>query len=337
MPDHLIRAAGAVTYRPGRDRGSEPEVLLVHRTKYDDWSLPKGKQEPGEQLPVTAVREVREESGARIVLGRRLVPTRYLTDKGPKQVDYWAARVRRTDDGAVPNHEVDQVAWMQASRAAERISYARDVAVLEDFRTEPAATVPLILLRHATALPRTDFRGDDAERPLEETGRADAKTLAVLLSCFAPAAHVVSSPAVRCADTVRPYAELTGATVRPEPALGVSRTDPSGSRDLITRIVAAGEPAVCCAHRENLHALLAVVAGTLDGRDVPAADAGGSEPLPTSGFWALQMVGQRAAAIDRYDLSGILAATRPGAFARRARRTRSTIQAASRTASAISA
>jgi 8-oxo-(d)GTP phosphatase len=305
MPDQLIRAAGAVVWKPGRDSGGEPEVLLVHRMKYDDWSLPKGKQEPGEQLPVTAVREVREESGARIVLGRRLMPTRYLTARGPKQVDYWAARVRRTDDGAVPNHEVDQVAWMPVSRAAERISYAHDVAVLEDFSAEPAATVPLILLRHATALPRTDFRGDDAERPLDETGRADAKTLAVLLSCFAPVARVVSSPAVRCTDTVRPYAELTGATVRPEPALGISRTDPSVSPDLITRIVAAGEPAVCCAHRENLHTLLAAAAGTLDGRDVPGSDAEGPEPLPTSGFWALQMVGRRAAAIDRYDLSEV--------------------------------
>jgi 8-oxo-(d)GTP phosphatase len=303
MPDQMIRAAGAVTWRPGRDGRGEPEVLLVHRTKYDDWSLPKGKQEPGEQLPVTAVREVREESGARIVLGRRLVPTRYLAGRRPKQVDYWAARMTGTDDGAVPNHEVDQVAWMPTSRAAERISYARDIAVLEDFGAGPAAAVPLILLRHATAVPRTDFRGDDAERPLDETGRADAKTLAVLLSCFAPAAHVVSSPAVRCTDTVRPYAELTGTTVRPEPALGISGTDPSGSHDLITRIVAAGEPAVCCAHRENLRALLAAAAGTLGGRDVPASDVEVPEPLPTSGFWVLQMAGRRAAAIDRYDLS----------------------------------
>jgi 8-oxo-(d)GTP phosphatase len=334
MPDHLIRAAGAVTWRPGRDGRGEPEVLLVHRTKYDDWSLPKGKQEPGEQLPVTAVREVAEESGARIVLGRRLVPARYLTGGRPKQVDYWAARVTGTDDSAVPNHEVDRVAWVPASRAVERASYARDIAVIDDFRTEPAATVPLILLRHAKAVPRTDWDGDDAERPLDETGHADAKTLAVLLSCFAPAAHVVTSPAVRCADTVRPYAELTGATVRPEPALEVSRTDASGARDLIARAVAAGEPAVLCAHRENLSALLAAATAALDGVGVSVAGAAGHEPLPTSGFWALQMTDGRLATVDRYDLSGALAATGSRAFARRTRRA---IQAASRTASAISA
>src|SRR5579859_8113829 len=102
----LIRAAGAVAWRPGPDGD---EVLLVHRAKYDDWSLPKGKQEPDEPLPVTAVREVLEESGASVTLGRHLAPARYKVNGHPKQVDYWAAAVTGLDPGAVPNGEVDQV------------------------------------------------------------------------------------------------------------------------------------------------------------------------------------------------------------------------------------
>ncbi|MGH2929815.1 MAG: NUDIX hydrolase, partial [Solirubrobacteraceae bacterium] len=93
MPDNkpgsgLIKAAGGVAWRPGA--GGVPEVLLVHPKKYDDWSLPKGKVEPGEPLPVAAVREVLEEGGARLALGRRLVSVRYHVGGRPKRVHYWA-------------------------------------------------------------------------------------------------------------------------------------------------------------------------------------------------------------------------------------------------------
>src|ERR1700733_2332470 len=127
----LILAAGAVAWRPGRD-GGEPEVLLVHRKKYDDWSLPKGKTEPGETLPVTAVREVLEEGGAQLALGRRLGSVRYNVGGRPKRVHYWAARVLSVDSRAVPNSEVDEVAWLPAERAVEKGSYAHDHGVLAD-------------------------------------------------------------------------------------------------------------------------------------------------------------------------------------------------------------
>src|SRR5215472_19203727 len=126
MPDNkppesrLIRAAGAVAWRPGPD-SEEPRVLLVHRKKYDDWSLPKGKTEPGELLPVTAVREVLEEGGARLALGRRLSSVRYQVSGRPKRVHYWAARVLSVDPRAVPNSEVDEVAWVPASSASGQV------------------------------------------------------------------------------------------------------------------------------------------------------------------------------------------------------------------------
>ncbi|MDR1214767.1 MAG: NUDIX hydrolase [Propionibacteriaceae bacterium] len=123
-----IQAAGAVVWRRV---GPEPEVALVHRPRYDDWSLPKGKAKAGESLPQTALREVAEETGLRIRLGPPLRPIRYLTEDGPKQVAYWLghlleARGRRPDD------EVDQVVWLPLEQAQTRLTYADERLVLAE-------------------------------------------------------------------------------------------------------------------------------------------------------------------------------------------------------------
>jgi 8-oxo-(d)GTP phosphatase len=286
----LILAAGAVAWRPGQD-GGEPDVLLVHRKKYDDWSLPKGKTEAGEPLPLTAVREVFEESGARLILGRRLTSVRYQVGGRPKRVHWWAARVSGVDEAAVPNSEVDEVAWHARPDAGERASYEHDVRVLDDFASQPAGTVPLILLRHATAVSRSKWKGDDGERPLDDSGRAQAKLLAPLLAAFAPRARVISSAAARCVDSVRPYAELTGAQVRVERALQIrsSGTDPAASAALIAEAIGAGEPAVVCAHRENVSLLQAAAIGALGPPDESPLPRDWGGELPTAGFWVLHM------------------------------------------------
>src|ERR1700677_694414 len=133
----LIRAAGAVLWRPG------PEILLVHRSRYDDWSLPKGKQERGEHILATAVREVQEETSVRPVLGPRLRTVSYQVRGEPKQVDYWQARAGE----AAADNEIDAVEWLPLDKALGQLSYARDEAVVGDL--VPVETVPLILLRHA--------------------------------------------------------------------------------------------------------------------------------------------------------------------------------------------
>jgi 8-oxo-dGTP pyrophosphatase MutT (NUDIX family)/phosphohistidine phosphatase SixA len=295
-----IMAAGAVAWRPGDD--GQPRILLVHRPKYGDWSLPKGKAEPGEPAPLTAVREVLEESGARLALGRRLAPARYQAGGRPKTVRYWSARVTGTDPGAVPNGEVDQIAWLALERARERVSYPRDAAVLADFAAAPAATEPVILLRHAQALPRAAWRGQDAGRPLDEQGRAEAAGLAALLACFAPRAQVLSSAAVRCLDTVGPYALLTGAPVRPSPALlPSSRTSPAVPLAQLIAAPGAAGPAVICAHRENLPALMAAAAAALGAPALPAACA---DPLPPGGFVVLHAAAGALVAADRYHPPG---------------------------------
>jgi len=318
----LIKAAGGVAWRPGPD--NEPEILLVHRKKYDDWSLPKGKTEPGEPLPVTAVREVLEEGGARLALGRRLVSVRYNVGGRPKRVHYWAARVLSVDERAVPNAEVDEVAWVTAARAVEKVSYVHDHGVLADFAARPVATVPVILLRHAKAAAKGGWKRSDAVRPLDDAGRSDAKTLTDLLACFAAQPRVISSPAVRCVDTVRPFAELAGAKVQEEPALYLSGQDAKrGAADaadpavtaLIREVIASGEPTVICAHRENLPVLQEAALAALAGHpaaEIPAAGLPGGpadpagdpvlpggpvaeiprewdDDLPTGGFWVLNV------------------------------------------------
>ena len=303
----LIKAAGGVAWRPGPD--GELEILLVHRKKYDDWSLPKGKAEPGEPLPVTAVREVLEEGGARLALGRRLTSVRYNVGGRPKRVHYWAARVLSVDEHAVPNAEVDEIAWVPAASAVGKVSYAHDHGILADFAARPAQTIPLILLRHAKAVPKSGWTRPDSARPLDDSGRSEAKALADLLACFSARPRLISSTAVRCTDTLRPLSRLTGEPVRAEPSLYVhNESSPTSSADsgtdiiaLVREVIASGEPTVICAHRENLPVLQEAALAALAGHDAdePGASAPGhsvaelpsewDESLPTSGFWVLNV------------------------------------------------
>jgi phosphohistidine phosphatase SixA/8-oxo-dGTP pyrophosphatase MutT (NUDIX family) len=297
----LILAAGALVWRPA---AGGTEVLLVHRPRYDDWSWPKGKREPGEHLLITAVREVFEESSVRPVLGPRLPTTEYLAAGRPKRVDYWSAV--GPDSSAEASHEIDAVSWVPLAQAAGQLSYAHDATVLAALRPRP--TVPLILLRHASAGQRTAHPDDDARRPLDAEGAIDARLLAGLLACFAPRARVLSSPALRCLETVQPYAAGFGGSVEAEPALAVPRrpSDSSVGRTsvgdslatLVRDLVAADRAAVVCLHRENLPQALAATCAALG---APTALPGDPE-LPKGGFWVVHAASGSLAALERYDL-----------------------------------
>ncbi len=296
-----ILAAGALVWRPA---AGGAEVMLVHRPRYDDWSLPKGKREPGEHRLLTAVREVFEETSVRPVLGPGLPAVEYLAAGRPKRVDYWSAVAPATQ--AAASHEIDAVSWVPLDQAAGRLSYACDAAVLAALR--PRATVPLILLRHASAGQRVAPPADDDLRPLDASGTADALLLADLLACFAPSARVLSSPALRCIETVRPFAAGFGGSVEAEAALAVpprfaecpvTRTSGGDALGpLFCDLAAAGRPAVVCLHRENLPQALASACAALGAS--PAVP--GDPVLPKGGFWVVHAASGDLAALERYDL-----------------------------------
>ena len=127
----VVRAAGGMIVRDG-ERG--PEVLIVHRPRYDDWSLPKGKRDPGETDEQCAVREAEEETGLRCTLGRELLPTRYLDRHGrPKVVRYWLMSVVGSRP-FVPSDEVDLVEWQPADEVVARLSYDHDAELVANVR-----------------------------------------------------------------------------------------------------------------------------------------------------------------------------------------------------------
>lgn len=136
MSDNHVRAAGGVVWRRS---GEGPfEVLVVHRPRYDDWSLPKGKADPGESDADTALREVEEETGFTCRLGQELPPTLYRDNKGrPKTVRYWAMEPVSGDDRFTPNAEIDEIRWLPAPEAVKLLSYDHDRPVVQAF--EPPA------------------------------------------------------------------------------------------------------------------------------------------------------------------------------------------------------
>jgi 8-oxo-dGTP pyrophosphatase MutT (NUDIX family)/phosphohistidine phosphatase SixA len=307
----LILAAGAVAWRRVTDGASAQtgasgvEILLVHRPKYDDWSLPKGKREPGEHILRTAVREVFEETGVRSPLGPRLPSVEYDSGAFRKRIDYWSMfSPAEADAGFTASCEVDAVSWLPLAQARQRLTYPRDAAVIAGLRAR--ATVPLILLRHASAGRKDNWPADDESRPLDAKGEADALALAGLLPCFAPSARVLSSPALRCTESVRPYAEAFGGTVDAEAALalsGRSGNSFSGTNggdalaDLVRGLVAAGAPAVLCLHRENLPKALTAACAALG---FPAPAELPDPPLPKGGFWVVHMADGELAGLERY-------------------------------------
>jgi 8-oxo-(d)GTP phosphatase len=228
----------------------------------------------------------------------------YLSDGVPKRVDYWVATAEGPPAEFLPNAEIDGVAWAASHGAAEdgvEPTYDRDVTAVAAALAGPAATTPLIFVRHAEAGHKSQWPGDDLSRPLDRQGELDAWSLAPLLRCFG-VSRVVSAPAERCLATVRPYAAATGVAVEVEPAFDVTSADagrsPADAKKAVTALAATAEPAIICAHRENLPVLLAAAYAEL-GAGPPA---GGS--LRKGEFLVLHRAEGRLIAAERYHPDG---------------------------------
>ncbi|WP_184929383.1 NUDIX hydrolase [Saccharothrix ecbatanensis] len=233
-----MRAAGAVLWRDG-------SVAVVHRPRYDDWSLPKGKVDAGETVPAAAVREVLEETGFHAVLGRYLCQVSYRAFGRPKVVEYFSAQA--ASGAFVPSEEVDELRWVPFAEAGSVVTRDEDRAVLEAFLAEPADLATVLLVRHAKAGKRDSWEGDDDLRPLSSAGWRQADGLRSMLPLWGPA-RVHSAPRVRCVETVQGVAEGLGAGVLLEPRLSEEGYWPDREAGLVRLLEiadGAGTPVVC--------------------------------------------------------------------------------------------
>ncbi|MEO3872486.1 NUDIX hydrolase [Nonomuraea sp. B12E4] len=271
----LLRAAGAVVWR-GEE--TSPEVAVIHRPNYDDWTFPKGKLKSGEHVIAAALREVHEETGLTVVLGRALPPIHYISAGRLKRVDYWTGRVH-SGDGFTPNEEVDELRWLPVEEARRLLSYEWDVGLLRALGAAPLVTVPLVLVRHASAGSRSEWPGEDAARPLDTDGCSQAAALATALPAYRPEV-LLSSPGARCVQTLEPY----GGEIRIEPLLSEEGQDPRKTPALVRDVTV---PAAVCSHRKVLPGLIR----TLSGKDVH---------LRKGAFALLHRTGEQVVSVERY-------------------------------------
>ncbi|MEN9970040.1 MAG: hypothetical protein RLZZ229_248 [Actinomycetota bacterium] len=261
-----VYAAGALLWR---EVDGELSVALIHRARYDDWSWPKGKQDPGETLPETAVREIAEETGLKIKLGVPLHVAKYTVGKGePKEVHYWAARVSDKALAASkfqPSEEVESVEWRSPAAARKLLTYIFDQQVLDQLVDLHAKgllrTKPVVVLRHAKAMPRTDWKGgkglDDGHRPLLPEGQTQAELLIPLLAAFG-LKRLITSPWVRCLTTLEPFAKARKLKLIERHQLSEfgNAKGPKRTENVVADAIENGSPTVICSHRPALPTIL---------------------------------------------------------------------------------
>nr|WP_245803054.1 NUDIX hydrolase [Corynebacterium phocae] len=245
--DKTTLAAGAVLWRGDRNN---PEIAVIHRPHYDDWSLAKGKVDPGESLPATAVREIAEETGYSVRLGKLVGKVTYPVQGRTKVVYYWVAEVIGGE--FKKNKEVDEIRWLSPAKARKLLSYKVDADVLSkaEKRLQMTPATRILYVRHARAHQRRNWEGDDNLRPLDKKGRRQAEMLVPLLEAYQPSA-IYSAEPVRCQQTAAPLAaelklpvivdELLGdAGIAKSPKKARAAFDKLASREGTTVIVSQG-------------------------------------------------------------------------------------------------
>lgn len=285
----VISAAGTILIR-------NHEVLLVHRPRYDDWSFPKGKVDGAELLPLTAIRECDEETGFLAVLGPNLGVDRYDIPEGQKEVHYWRGNVRE-DLGFAPDEEVDKVAWIPIAQVADHLTYLQDLEFLHRAIALPP-TSPLIILRHAKAVKRSDFTGkDDSDRPLSGRGRRQSKIITEALEGYG-IEQIISSPMLRCQETVKKFVKQLSTTSTLVDAISEwgYEQNPEDLDPAIKLVMNDPTPTVLCSHRPVLDAIL----------DTVARLGGISKTERKEGIWATKLSPGSFVVVHRaFDLDGV--------------------------------
>ncbi|CAD6003794.1 DNA mismatch repair protein MutT [Agreia sp. COWG] len=288
-----VFAAGAVCWRV---IDGQVRILLIHRTRHKDISLPKGKVDPGEVLPQTAVREIEEETGLRVSLGVPLGMTNYvMPNHREKVVHYWAAEV--TEEAVlastfVPNGEVAALEWMSVEEALASITYKRDAEILKRFRELVTAgltsTFAIIALRHAKAIPAFDFDGRDSLRPLTQRGLLEARSVVQGLLAFGPTL-LRTSTALRCQQTIAPTAEALGLVAKKTDALSQDAFEEGTSdiRTLVGKRVRKRVTSILCSHGPVLPQIMREVALATGSANLSSISRAGD--LPVAGYTVIHL------------------------------------------------
>ena len=271
-----VVAAGAVCWRIVDGKA---KVLVVFRPSHQDVSLPKGKVDPGETLPETAVREIREETGLAVTLGAPLGVVEYVMPNGrDKVVHYWSAEV---DDHMLelakftPNDEIASLEWLSLGKARKKLSYSHDLDVIDRFakrlKAGTARTFAIIAVRHGKAVPPSTWDGPDSTRPLMHAGTDQAAGIARGIAAYAPE-RIVSSTAARCLATVAPLSELTGIPVKATAEISQDAFEygQSAVPEVVQRRLKKKQTAVLCSHGPVLPHIISELA-SLTGSAVDAS------------------------------------------------------------------
>lgn len=255
----MIRAAGALLWRENSEL--KIEIALIHRPRYGDWSLPKGKIEEGESSLRCAFREVIEETGITPQFGRELGSVEYKEPAGLKRVKYWAAKA--LTDEFLPNEEVDEIKWLDPDDALARATHDSDRTIIENFLSQEPRTDTLIIVRHTKALERGDWDEDDSKRTLDERGLAQSEALIQHLEPFG-IDEIYSSDYIRCVETVTPLAQSRGLKITEIPNLNEAsfEFDPERAISFANAVKQDEKNILICSHNPVIPTMLRGILNT---------------------------------------------------------------------------
>ena len=287
----IIQAAGAIVWRNNKDK---TEIAIIHRPKYDDWSFPKGKLEIGETLITCAHREVLEETNIQTAIGPFVGDIAYLTPDSKKQVSFWAAKAITHKDFS-PNSEVDQLKWVEVKKVKDLLTLETDKKILAQFVKLDFDTKPFILLRHAKAVTRDEWQGDDDDRPLDSLGQNQANRLLAIYQVY-NIEQIHTSDAIRCYDTVNPMVKGLGIKLEVTGKLSEStyKKDKEKAFDYAKDLIKEDARILLCSHNPILPKMLNRLTKKSD------VDADEGKLSPADG-WVIHRSGKEIIQIDRID------------------------------------
>ena len=285
----IVIAAGSVIWRK---RDNQIQIALVHRPRYDDWSLPKGKQDPGESLIACAYRETLEETNLKVSFGPYIGDIEYFVAEGLKKVYYWSARLADDSPEFHPNEEVDLLEWHSLQDAIEKSTRDSDREIIEKFVNIPFDSYPLIMLRHAKALEREEWQGEDEDRPLEQLGQQQARRMLSLYQVYG-LTQIHTSDAVRCHDTVEQMAKALGIalTITNKVSEYTWKKNKEKAIDYAKDLIKINEPIILCSHNPVLPRMMEKLTKKID-FDYP------SNKLQPGESWILHHNGKKVVQID---------------------------------------